>query len=81
MSDKGPLSGRGNAEEERWAREQDRAAIEKMKQKDGDKGCGCKDGKKDGDKGCGCKDGKKSGTCGDHATTDPKDCCKKNNKK
>jgi hypothetical protein len=52
-----------------------------MKQKDGDKGCGCKDGKKDGDKGCGCKDGKKSGTCGDHATTDPKDCCKKNNKK
>lgn len=72
MSDKGPLTGRGKAEEDRWAREQDRQAIEKMKQKDG---------AKDGDKGCGCKDSKKSGTCKDHATTDPKDCCKNKKKK
>ena len=72
MSNKGPLDGRGKAAEDKWAREQDAAAIEKLKQKDG---------KKDGDKGCGCKDDKKSGTCGDHATTDPKDCCKKKNKK
>ncbi len=69
--DKGPLSGRGKAEEDRWARDQDRQAIEKMKQKDGKKG----------DKGCGCKDSKKSGTCADHATTDAKDCCKSKKKK
>ncbi|MBC7996333.1 MAG: hypothetical protein IAF58_00210, partial [Leptolyngbya sp.] len=32
MSDNNnPLGGRGKAEEERWAREQDRQAIEKMK--------------------------------------------------
>lgn len=69
--DKGPLSERGKAAEDRWARDQDRQAIEKLKQKDG---------KKAG-KGCGCGDSKKSGTCADHATTDKKDCCKKKNKK
>jgi len=71
MSDKGPLSGRGKAEEDRWAREQDRQAIEKMKQKDA---------AKDGEKGCGGKDSKKSGTCKDHAGKDPKDCCKNKKK-
>ncbi len=29
-----PLGGRGRAEEERWAQQQNREAIEKMKQKD-----------------------------------------------
>ncbi len=70
MSNKSPLGDRGKAAEDQWAREQDRQAIEKMKQKDGTK----KDGDKDG---CGCKDSKKSGTCADHDKTDPKDCCKK----
>lgn len=43
MSDKGPLSDRGKAAEDQWARERDREAIDKMKKK-GDK-CDCKDGK------------------------------------
>jgi len=68
MSDKGPLSERGKAAEDKWARDQDRQAIEKLKQKDGAK------------EGCGCKDSKKSGTCADHDKTDPKDCCKKKKK-
>lgn len=33
-----PLGGRGKAEEDRWAREQDREAIEKMKKADGKAG-------------------------------------------
>lgn len=71
-SNNGPLNGRGKAEEERWAREEQAKAIEAMKKKDGTA---------DGDKGCGCKDSKKSGTCKDHAKTDPKDCCKNKKKK
>lgn len=57
MSDKNsPLGGRGKAEEERWAREQDRQAIEKMKEKDG-KGTDTKAGEKT----CKCKEAKKAG--------------------
>ncbi len=79
MSDKGPLSGRGKAAEDEWARRQDREAIDKMKQKDGKKGGKKKAGKGCGE-GCGCKDSKKSGTCADHDKTDPKDCCKNKKK-
>ncbi|GEM_PF-717077 len=56
-----PIGGRGKAEEDRWAREQDRQAIDKMK-KAGGTGTGKDAGK---------------GACKDHASTDKKDCCKK----
>lgn len=63
-----PLGDRGKAMEDKWAREQDALAIEKMrKQGQGDattgdgKTCGCK--KTDGDKKCACK-GKSDGSSG-----------------
>ncbi len=69
MSDKNsPLGGRGKAQEDAWAREQDRQAIEKMKEKDGkgatdtnagEKTCKCKEAKK-----AGKKNDDKTGCCG-----------------
>jgi hypothetical protein len=65
---KNPLEGRGRAEEERWAREQDARAIEEMKKKDKAATTGGADGQK---KGCGCGGKKKAadgkcpcGNCG-----------------
>lgn len=64
---KNPLEGRGRAEEERWAREQDARAIEAMKNKDAanggagnadKKGCGCGGKRKQADGNCPC------GKCG-----------------
>ena len=66
---KNPLEGRGRAEEERWAREQDARAIEEMKKKDAaanggapdsdkKKGCGCGGKRKQADGKCPC------GKCG-----------------
>lgn len=57
-----PLGGRGKAEEDRWAREQDREAIEKMKKAGGNDASGT---------------GTAKGPCKDHPNTAKKDCCKK----
>lgn len=56
---KNPLEGRGRAEEERWAREQDARAIEALKNKDAGcnadkKGCGCGGKRKQSDGNCPC---------------------------
>lgn len=67
-----PLGGRGRAEEERWAQQQNREAIEKLKQKDK---AGATDPAAPVAPASPAPTKLARTPCKNHATTAPADCC------